>query len=419
MNYKANLVTQKLETSLFQDIFTPQLSRLIDIFKKHNYELRIAGGAVRDLLLNMSPHDIDFATTATPDQMKEFLKAEDIRMINLKGEKHGTITCRIDEENFEVTTLRIDVETDGRHAEVQFTTDWQLDALRRDLTINQLFLGFDGTVYDYYNGINDLREKKVRFVGDAGERIREDYLRILRYFRFYGRISEVENNHEAETLMAIKENVSGLSNISGERIWVELKKILDGKYATSLVKVIYDTGVSTHTGFPQNGNLKELDIVYERSKDLKPSPITLYSALLSDEEDAAEAKNRLKMSNEELGLIRFIIKYRTLLPDENRLTWCQDSIYLEVPKKETKPTVERVKELLKYMGDSETLKSFSDWTPPKFPNLGHKLLERGVKSGPTLGKILIQLKEKWKESRYLYGEEELLEYAMKIKDKIK
>lgn len=248
MNYKANLVTKKLETPLLKEIFTPQLNRLIDIFNKHNFELRIAGGAVRDLLLHLKPHDVDFATTATPDQMKDILKAEDIRMINLKGEKHGTITCRIDEENFEVTTLRIDVETDGRHAEVQFTTDWQLDALRRDLTINQLFLGFDGTVYDYYNGINDLREKRVRFVGNASERIKEDYLRILRYFRFYGRIAEEENNHEEETLKAIQDNVNGLAQISGERIWVEVKKILAGNYATSLVKVMYDVGVATLSG---------------------------------------------------------------------------------------------------------------------------------------------------------------------------
>lgn len=125
------------------------------------------------------------------------------------------------------------------------------------------------------------------------------------------------------------------------------------------------------------------------------------------------------MSNDELSLIRFIVKYRSLIPVENRLIWCQDSIYLEVPKKDTKPTVDRVKELLKYIGDEETLKSFADWIPPKFPNLGHRLLENGVKSGPALGKILIQLREKWKESRYLYGEEELMEYAMRIKDKMK
>lgn len=151
--------------------------------------------------MGLKPKDLDFATTATPDQMKTMFNEKKIRMINTRGEKHGTITPRInDKENFEVTTLRIDVVTDGRHAEVQFTTDWLLDALRRDLTINSMFLGkttiflyiaittssnlgLDGSVYDYFFGYDDLQKRRIAFVGDAVERIQEDYLRILRYFR--------------------------------------------------------------------------------------------------------------------------------------------------------------------------------------------------------------------------------------------
>ena len=131
------------------------------------------------------PADIDFATTATPDQMKAMFEAASIRMINNQGEKHGTITARInDKENYEVTTLRIDRVTDGRHAKVEFTKDWQLDASRRDLTINSMFLDLDGTLYDYFCGEEDLKQRKVRFVGDPEKRIQEDYLRILRYFRY-------------------------------------------------------------------------------------------------------------------------------------------------------------------------------------------------------------------------------------------
>lgn len=150
--------------------------------------------------MQMKPKDLDFATTATPDQMKMMFNEKNVRMINMKGEKHGTITPRInDKENFEITTLRIDVVTDGRHAEVQFTTDWLLDALRRDLTINSMFLGeiktlskflivrfgigLDGSVYDYFYGYDDLQKRRVAFVGSAVQRIQEDYLRILRYFR--------------------------------------------------------------------------------------------------------------------------------------------------------------------------------------------------------------------------------------------
>lgn len=134
--------------------------------------------------MGIKPHDIDFATTATPPQMIDMFNAENIRMLNMKGEKHGTVTARInDEENFEVTTLRVDVATDGRHAEVEFTKNWLLDANRRDLTINSMFLGFDGKVYDYFYGYEDLKNRRVLFVGDAANRIQEDYLRILRYFR--------------------------------------------------------------------------------------------------------------------------------------------------------------------------------------------------------------------------------------------
>jgi tRNA nucleotidyltransferase (CCA-adding enzyme) len=173
----------KIDTPEFKSILTPELETLVALFNKYNHEIRIAGGAPRDILMGLTPKDVDFATTATPDEMKDMFTKEDIRMINMKGEKHGTITARINKENFEVTTLRIDVTTDGRHAEVEFTKDWQLDANRRDLTINSMFLGVDGTIYDYFRGIEDIKERKLKFVGDAETRIREDYLRILRYFR--------------------------------------------------------------------------------------------------------------------------------------------------------------------------------------------------------------------------------------------
>lgn len=172
----------KLDTPEFQSIFTPELTALTDLFKKYDHEIRVAGGAVRDILMGITPKDLDFATTATPQEMKEMFTKENVRMVNANGEKHGTITPRInDKENFEVTTLRVDVTTDGRHAEVLFTKDWKLDANRRDLTINSMFLGFDGSVYDYFYGYDDLQKRKIAFVGNPVTRIQEDYLRILRF----------------------------------------------------------------------------------------------------------------------------------------------------------------------------------------------------------------------------------------------
>lgn len=255
-------LVMKLDNELFQSVFTPELLDLVNTFKKYDHEIRIAGGAVRDLLMDKKPTDLDFATTATPTQMKSMFEAENIRMINMNGEKHGTITPRINnKENFECTTLRIDVITDGRHAEVEFTKDWLLDANRRDLTINSMFLGFDGSVYDYFYGYEDLLERRVRFVGNADRRIKEDFLRILRYFRFYGRISTVADKHDPETLKIIANNAKGLERISGERIWVELKKVLQGNFAGELMMVIVECGLSEHIGeyCAMNGNEQSLE----------------------------------------------------------------------------------------------------------------------------------------------------------------
>lgn len=175
----------KIDTDVFKELIArEEVSTLASVFKKYNYELRIAGGAVRDFLHpsgEVVPNDIDFATDATPQQMKDMFEQENIRMINVEGgEKHGTITARIlDKENFEVTTLRVDKVTDGRKAEVEFTKDWQIDAERRDLTINSMFLGLDGKLYDYFDGRKDLLGERIAFVGSAVRRIQEDYLRIL------------------------------------------------------------------------------------------------------------------------------------------------------------------------------------------------------------------------------------------------
>lgn len=249
VKYREDPVVTKLDNELFKSIFTQELNDLLGIFKKYNHEIRIAGGAVRDLLMDKKPTDLDFATTATPTQMKTMFEAENVRMINMNGEKHGTITPRINNlENFECTTLRIDVVTDGRHAEVEFTKDWLLDANRRDLTINAMFLGFDGSVYDYFYGFEDLKARRVSFVGNADTRIKEDFLRILRYFRFYGRIAISADKHEPETLKIIENNAEGLQRISGERIWVELKKILQGNFAGELMTTVVNCGLSKFIG---------------------------------------------------------------------------------------------------------------------------------------------------------------------------
>lgn len=473
--------TTKFTSPEFQNLFTAEFQTLINLFAKYGYEMRIAGGAVRDLLTGKMPHDVDFATTATPQDMIEMFEKENVRMINNNGEKHGTVTCRInDKENFEVTTLRVDIRTDGRHAEVEFTKDWIKDAERRDLTINSMFLGFDGTLYDYFGGRKDLIEKRLRFVGTASKRIQEDYLRILRYFRFFGRISDRPDGHEAETLAAIKDNALGLSGIAGERIWVELKKIATGKHASSLFKVMNDTNVLSTIGFTGELRFGVLDEVWHRCQDLEPLPMTIISSLFSTEDQVNELHKRVKMSKDELQLGLFILAHRhdeifanisnktkdqTILHLEKQtsnacgesreakklkrddvdeiqrreieserdqnlplegeqklescdsdilkrsLHHCQDLLVdTTMPVNKTRV---KIIELLKYSNMRDTLELFQQWTLPRFPVSGIKLIEVGVPKGPIFSRELNRLKDIWRQSRFEKTEEELLQYLKK------
>jgi len=186
-------------------------------------EARIVGGAVRDAIAGHPISDVDLATPRTPDEVTASLGRAGIKAVPT-GLGHGTVTAVVGHRGFEVTTLRRDIETDGRHAVVAFTDDWRADAARRDFTINALSMSPDGEVFDYHAGIADLRAGRVRFVGDARSRVAEDYLRILRYFRFLARYGAGEPDPQA--LAAIREGVPGLAQLSGERLWSELKRIL-------------------------------------------------------------------------------------------------------------------------------------------------------------------------------------------------
>jgi len=399
VHYSSQLRTMKIDSPLFKALFTPELETLADLFKKNGFELRIAGGAVRDLLMNKQAHDIDFATTATPDQMKELFTTEGIRMINNRGERHGTITARINEQNFEVTTLRIDVVTDGRHAEVQFTTDWQLDANRRDLTVNSLFLGLDGTLYDYFHGVDDLEKRRVAFVGDAVQRIQEDYLRILRYFRFYGKVSVEPNKHEAGTLEAIRQNAGGLAGISGERLWVELKKILTGNHVKELVLLMIELGVQKHVGLPEAPNINQFKVIWERVKDLQPHAITLLATLLENEEQMMNLHGRLKLSAFERDLGLFLVYYREQYdPTRDGIRPLQEIV---INSKSSRAfTQDFCVELLKYSGGQSLLAEMKDWQQPKFPLSGKVLVERGIKSPKKFQRIMGTLRQEWIDSGF-------------------
>ncbi|XP_053301828.1 CCA tRNA nucleotidyltransferase 1, mitochondrial [Pleuronectes platessa] len=406
-----SLYTMQLKTSDFRSLFTEGLNGLVEIFEKNNHELRIAGGAVRDLLSGKRPEDVDFATTATPEEMKRMFQVAGIRMINNKGEKHGTITARLHNENFEVTTLRLDVQTDGRHAEVEFTKDWLRDAERRDLTINSMFLGLDGTLYDYFKGYEDLKNRKVRFVGSSEQRIQEDYLRILRYFRFYGRVALEPDDHDPETLTAIKENGRGLAAISGERIWVELKKMVVGNHAAHLLELMYKLELAQYIGLPPDGDVEEMKRVWQNAKDYSPKPMTVMAALFHCPEEVEKMDLRLKVSREEKNLALFLVKHRRELckskDEPQSLKPFTDFIF---DSRELDAQI-KVCELLTYQGEEKLLAELRRWSIPRFPVSGHDLRRMGITSGKEIGATLQNLRDIWKKSRYQMDKEELLSHV--------
>jgi poly(A) polymerase len=211
-------------TDILSFLTTEGTSKIFEAFNKSGFEIKYVGGCVRDAILGKKADDIDFATNALPEKIKEILDTHDMYHFD-SGIKHGTITAVFDKVGYEITTLRHDVDCDGRHATVEFTDDWKLDAERRDFTFNALYCDKNGKIYDYFDGINNLKNGQLRFIGSPDDRIKEDYLRILRAFRFYNRYCVIELSDEIKN--SIKKHVDKISDLSGERIQSEVIKTLE------------------------------------------------------------------------------------------------------------------------------------------------------------------------------------------------
>ena len=194
-------------------------------------KVRFVGGCVRKSLCGENIDDIDLATSLEPDEVKKRLIKKDVKVLDI-GITHGTITAILNKKKFEITTLRKDVSTDGRHANVEFTSNWEQDASRRDFTINAIYSDIEGRIFDPLNGVSDLQNGIVKFIGSSEARIQEDYLRILRYFRFFIQYSKID--YDQDIIRSIKQYINGLNKISNERIFDELKKILTLKNAYNL-----------------------------------------------------------------------------------------------------------------------------------------------------------------------------------------
>lgn len=377
------------------------LLELRQIFLNERFDLRFVGGCVRDTLVNIFPHDIDLCTDATPDQQEGIYKSQPIRYI-ATGKSHGTFTVILNDKTYEITSLRQDVSTDGRRATVAFTRDWIEDLARRDFTINAMQMTFDGELIDPFNGQQDLANKIVRFVGDASQRIQEDYLRILRWFRFAARFdignwenSKINRYQDNESLSAIVKHRFDLRSISRERIWQEISKILSGPRAYDILSLMYRTGVlDSFDQFDPNWkyHFPHLAQCEVRTKN----PITRLVALYGS--SALDRLSTLKCSNSEIQFAKHLCDMDAM----NR----GPRYYLAVKKMPLHSVIEYCHLTGKFDNfDIEILKA---WHVPPWPVSGNDAIACGIPQGPQIKKWLDATLEKWADSNYELTRDELL-----------
>jgi poly(A) polymerase len=342
--------------------------------------VRLVGGAVRDGLAEQTVTDIDLATALSPNEVIARLEAAKIKVV-LTGLAHGTVTAVLSSKPIEITTLRRDVVTDGRHAKVAFTDDWQEDAARRDFTINALSADpFSGAVFDYFGGVDDLAAGRVAFIGDPLKRIAEDHLRIMRFFRFHARYGQGEPDGAA--IAACRLRANDLMALSRERIADELFKILALPDPGGVIALMINHGIFKPV-LPEIADAAPLIqlIIRERAAEVARDPLRRLAALIASNPAVAEdIAARLKFSN---------AKRKRLVCAAAR-----------VPEDATNPRAlaywvgheGAVDRLLLGEGNARTL---IGWTVPRFPISGGDIVARGIKAGPDVARILKAVERRW------------------------
>ncbi len=386
---------------------TDEVKSVLAAITKDGKEARFIGGCVRDALLKKPVTDIDIATQETPSRVMELLEEAGLKAVPT-GIDHGTVTAVVGDESFEITTLRKDVETDGRHAVVEFTEDWKTDAARRDFTFNTLSASPDGMVHDYFNGIQDLANRIIRFVGRVDLRIEEDRLRILRYFRFiavYG--MRIENAFEFQTCINQSHH---LKELSAERIRSELFKILDSDNQFDAVRLMINHGIMVHI-LPEAAHAERLrrmtwlETSAIKFDAVKPATMRRLAALIETDEPGAEKLcDRLKLSNKDRRrLVAMAAPDWQVDPDlsDDKLRGCLyrlgaetviDQALLEwasrliitpkLPRQQTD-------------GWLAIIATANDWEDIPFPLRGQDVLDLGVAAGPAVSDYLQPVEEWW------------------------
>ncbi len=398
----------------------PQTQAVFAALSQDGHEARAVGGAVRNTLLGLPVKEVDLATTAAPEVVMELAARAGLKAVPT-GLAHGTVTIIAEHLPYETTTLRRDVETYGRKAKVAFTDDWALDARRRDFTINALYAGADGTLFDPLGGLADIEQRRVRFIGDARERIREDYLRILRFFRFNADYAAPP--YDAGGLAACVSEREGLSHLSPERVHAELLRLLAAGGAAQALWTMFDYGllVDVLGGVPYLPRFERL-IALEAALGREPDAMLRLAALtVAVEEDAERLRDRFRLSNAERGRLARAAGFAVLahrprpkgtldeqeakaalyrlgrdsFADQVLLAWAESAGADEAAWRDLYGLPER-------------------WTAPQFPLRGQDLMDLGVAAGPHVGELLQRLETDWVAGDFRLDRDGLLAAARKL-----
>jgi tRNA nucleotidyltransferase/poly(A) polymerase len=398
------------------------LQRLLAVLSEGGEEARIAGGAIRNVLLGAAVTDIDIATTTLPEETVRRTRAAGFKPVPT-GIEHGTVTVVAGGRPFEVTTLRADVETFGRHARVAFGRDWKADAERRDFTMNALYAEADGAVIDLVGGLADVESRTLRFIGDPEARIREDYLRILRFFRFFAWYGA--GRPDAEGLKACARLKDGLKQLSAERVWSELKKLLSAPDPSRALLWMRQAGVLGMV-LPE-GEKWGIDAIHALTKaeaDLgwTPDPLTRLEAILPP--DAARMKElgkRLKLSNAEADrLMRWAqagpVPSSTPETALVRMLYRGDPTAIEdhlriVFAAARGRAADDDNALVEAGGYSRLLGMLQKWKRPVFPVSGDDLRGLGLEQGKGVGELLAGLESEWIDTGFTLDRDALMARA--------
>ena len=396
------------------------LQALFAALNRDGGEVRVVGGAVRNTLLGTKVSDVDLATTHLPEETVRLAKEAGFKPVPT-GIEHGTITVVVQGQPFEVTTLRKDIETNGRHAKVAFGTDWKTDAERRDFTINALYATADGDVIDYVGGLADIETKTLRFIGDAEERIREDYLRILRFFRFFAWYGS--GRPETDGLRASARLKDGLNQLSAERVWSELKKQLSAPDPSRAMLWMRQSGVlSAILPESEKWGIDAIHGLVRAEADLDwqvDALLRLESIVPPDAARMTELGKRLKMSNAERARLEAwaradAIKSETSEQALKKLIYrgssqaVNDRIRLAYASARQEAAASD-EAMIRAGGYSRLLDAVEKYEPLVFPVTGGDLLSLGIEKGPGLGEALRGLETLWIDSGFSLDREALLD----------